>query len=120
MFLDLVQVLKLVSLLNAKSTQAMPITPCNQSRLDPSIVVQYALIGVYNRLLYAFVFPCLLLSTLFIISSIVCIVLVVLSCSLLIADFFTLIKIDDQYPDEWNDQKLTFAVIPGIVRVSES
>ena len=31
------------------------------------------------------------------------IICVVLSCFILLADSFTMVKIDDRYPDEWND-----------------
>ena len=62
----------------------------------PSTAVQYALIGVYDKLLIPSKLPCLLL----LFTSIIC---EVLSCFILLADLFTMIKIDDWYPDEWND-----------------
>ena len=68
----------------------------NWSRRYPSTVVQYALIDVYDKLLNPSKLPCLLLFF----TSIIC---VVLSCFILIADSFTMVKIDDRYPDEWND-----------------
>ena len=67
----------------------------NRSR-NPSIAVHHAMIGVYDRLIYPPKISCLL--PIFI--RIVC---VVLSCFILLADSFTLVKIDDRYPDEWND-----------------
>ena len=75
----------------------MPIRPntCNRSR-HPSTAVQYALIGVYDKLLHPRKLPCLL----YLFTSIIC---VVLSCFNLLADFFNMVKIDDRYPDEWND-----------------
>ena len=68
----------------------------NQSREHPSTAVQYVLIGVYNKLLNPQKLPCLF----YLFTSISC---VVLSCFNLLADFFTMVKIDDRYPDEWND-----------------
>ena len=77
----------------------MPIRPFpstrNRSR-HPSTAVQYALIGVYDKLLHSRKLPCLL----YLFTSIIC---VVLSCFILLADFFAMVKIDDRYPDEWND-----------------
>ena len=75
----------------------MPIrsTIRNRSR-HPSTAVQYALIGVYDKLLHSRKLPCLL----YLFTSIIC---VVLSCFILLADSFTMVKIDDRYPDEWND-----------------
>ena len=78
----------------------MPIRPFitstrNRSR-HPSTAVQHALIGVYDKLLHPPNVSCLLPTF----TRIVC---VVLSCSILLADSFTLVKIDDRYPDEWND-----------------
>ena len=77
----------------------MPIRPSasdpNQSR-PPSTAVQYALIGVSDKLLHPQKLTCLL--QLF--TRIIC---VVLSCFILLADSFTMVKIDDRYPDEWND-----------------
>jgi len=75
----------------------MPIrsTIRNRSR-HPSTAVQYALIGVYDKLLIPSKLPCLL----YLFTSIIC---VVLSCFILLADFFTMVKIDDRYPDEWNE-----------------
>ena len=69
-------------------------SPRNQSR-PPSTAVRYALIGVYDKLNPSKL-PCLLSFS----ASITC---VVLSCFILLADSFTLVKIDDRYPDEWND-----------------
>ena len=77
----------------------MPIrsTTRNQPRYpSPSPAVKYALIGVYDKLLH----PRKLLCLLYLFTSITC---VVLSCFILLADLFTMIKIDDRYPDEWND-----------------
>ena len=71
------------------------ISPRNRSRLRPSTAVRYALIGVYDKLNPSKL-PCLLSFS----TSIIC---VVLSCFILLADSFTLVKIDDRYPDEWND-----------------
>ena len=77
----------------------MPIRPFpstrNRSR-HPSTAVQYALIGVYDKLLHSRKLPCLL----YLFTSIIC---VVLSCFILLADFFAMVKIDDRYPDEWNE-----------------
>ena len=67
----------------------------NRSR-QPSIAVQHALIGVYDKLLHPQKVFCLLPT----LTRIVC---VVLSCFILLADSFTMVKIDDRYPDEWND-----------------
>ena len=68
----------------------------HRSREHPSTAVQYALIGVYDKLLHPPNVSCLLPTF----TRIVC---VVFSCSILLADSFTLVKIDDRYPDEWND-----------------
>ena len=77
----------------------MPIQPFaatrNRSR-HPSTAVRYALIGVYDKLLNPPKLPCLW--PLF--TSIIC---VVLSRFILLADSFTMVKIDDRYPDEWFD-----------------
>ena len=75
----------------------MPIrsTTRNQCR-QPSTAVQYALIGVYDKLLNPSQLPCLLSF----VTSIIC---VILSCFILLADSFTMAKIDDRYPDEWFD-----------------
>ena len=67
----------------------------NRSR-HPSIAVQHALIGVYDKLLHPPRVSCLLP----IFTRIVC---VVLSCFILLADSFTLVKFDDRYSDKWND-----------------
>ena len=67
----------------------------NRSR-HPSIAVQHALIGVYDKLLQ----PSQVSRLVPIFTRIVC---VVLSCFILLADSFTMVKIDDRYPDEWND-----------------
>ena len=76
----------------------MPKRPATRNRSvpDPSIAVQYALIGVYDKLLHPPNVSCLMPTF----TRIVC---VVLSCFILLADSFTLVKIDDRYPDEWND-----------------
>ena len=78
----------------------IPIQPSaytrNRSREHHSTAVWYALIGVYNKLIHPPKSPCLL----FTLTSIIC---VVLSCFLSLAASFTLVKIDDQYPDEWFD-----------------
>ena len=68
----------------------------NRSREQPSIAVQYALLGVYDKLFHSPKSPCTL-------STFTRIACVVLSCSFLLADSFTMAKIDDRYPDEWND-----------------
>jgi len=75
----------------------MPNRPTTTIRSQPphSTAVQYALIGVYDKLLHPWKLPCLYLFT-----SIIC---VVLSCFILLADSFTMVKIDDRYPDEWYD-----------------
>ena len=76
----------------------LPIRPNTRNRSrHPSTAVQYALIGVYDKMLHHRQSPCL--SYLFI-TRISC---VVLSCFILLADSFTMVKIDDRYPDEWND-----------------
>ena len=67
-------------------------SPRNQSRLHPSIPVRYALIGVYDKLLNLPKIPCVLLSFFTSILS------TALSCFILFADFFTMVKIDDRYP----------------------
>ena len=61
------------------------------------LAIQFALIGVDNKLLNPPKLSCLL--SLF--TSTIC---VVLSCFILLANLFTLlVKFDDQYPNEWND-----------------
>ena len=77
----------------------MPKDPLPLPVTNPDIAstaVQYALIGVYDKLLNLFKLPCLLLFF----ASIIC---VVLSSFILLTDFFTMVKIDDRYPDEWNE-----------------
>ena len=75
----------------------VPIRTNNRNRSrNPSIAVQHAMIGVYDRLLHPQKLPCLL----YLFTRIIC---VVLSCFILLADSFTMVKIDDLYPDEWND-----------------
>ena len=75
----------------------MPIRPLASHRSQrPSIAVRYALIGVYDKLLDPSNLPCLL-------SFFTSIISVALSCFILLADSFTMVKIDDRYPDEWND-----------------
>ena len=75
----------------------LPIRPNTRHRSrHPSIAVQHALIGVYDKLLHPPNVSCLLPTF----TRIVC---VVLSCSILLANFFTMVKIDDRYPDEWNE-----------------
>ena len=64
----------------------------NQSR-HHSTAVQYALIGVYDKLLNPWKLPRLLLFF----TSIIC---VVLSRFILLTDSFTMVKIDDRYPDK--------------------
>ena len=55
------------------------------------------MIGIYDRLLQPPQVP----YPLSIFTHIVC---VVLSCFILLADSsFTMVKIDDRYPDDWND-----------------
>ena len=88
-----------ITILNKPIAQyRMPKRPAtsNRSVPDPSIAVQYALIGVYDKLLHPPNVSCLMPTF----TRIVC---VVLSCFILLADSFTLVKIDDRYPDEWND-----------------
>ena len=53
-------------------------------------------VSIYDKLLHPRKLPCLL----YLLTSIIC---VALSCFILLADFFTMVKIDDRYPDEWND-----------------
>ena len=75
----------------------LPIRPNTRDRArNPSIAVQHAMIGVYDRLFNPTKLPCV--SYLF--TRIIC---VVSSCFILLADFFTMVKIDDRYPDEWNE-----------------
>ena len=77
----------------------MPIRPFasthNRSR-QPSTAVQYALIGVYGKLLNLSKLPWLL-------SFFTSIISVALPCFILLADSLTMVKIDDRFPDEWND-----------------
>ena len=74
----------------------LPIRPATtRNRSRPSIAVQHALIGVYDKLNSSKLPHLLPFFT-----SIIC---VVLSCFILLADSFTMVKIDDRYPDEWND-----------------
>ena len=69
---------------------------CHRSR-HPSTAVQYALIGIlYDKLLHPRKLPCLV----YLFTSIIC---VVLSSFILLTDFFTMVKIHDRYPDEWNE-----------------
>ena len=68
----------------------------NRSREQPSTAVQYALIGIHDKLLHPRKLPCLL----HLFTRIIC---VVLPCFVLLADSFTMVKVDDRYPDEWND-----------------
>ena len=74
----------------------MPNQSNTRSRFPHSIAVQYALIGVYNKLPHFLKFS----SPISTFASIIC---VVLSCFVLLADSFTLVKTDDQYPEEWYD-----------------
>ena len=75
----------------------LPIRPNTRNRSrHPSIAVHHALIGVYDKLLQ----PPNVSRLMPIFPRIVCIVL---SCFILLADSFVLVKIDDRYPDEWND-----------------
>ena len=77
----------------------MPIRPFAYPRKrsqHPSTAVRYALMGVYDKLLNPSKLPCLL-------SFVTSIIYVALSCSILLADSFTMVKIDNRYPDEWND-----------------
>ena len=77
----------------------MPIRPFAYPRKrsqHPSTAVRYALIGVYDKILSPSKLPCLL-------SFFTTIIRVVLSSFILLADFFPMVKIDDRYPDEWND-----------------
>ena len=68
----------------------------HRSRVQSSTAVQYALIGVYDKLLHP---P----NVSYLLPTFTRIVCVILSCFILLADSFTLVKIDDRYPDEWND-----------------
>ena len=75
----------------------MPIRPLAATRnrsQHPSTAVLYALIGVYDKPNPSNL-PCQ--------SSFTSIICVVLSCFTLLADSFTMVKIDDRYPDEWFD-----------------
>ena len=75
----------------------MPIRPfASHHPQQPSIAVRYALIGVYDKLLNPSKLPCLL-------SFFTSIISVALLCFNFLAESFTLVKIDDRYPDEWND-----------------
>ena len=77
----------------------MPTRPFASDRKrsrHPSTAVWYALIGVYDKLLNPLKIPCLL-------SLFTSIISAALSCFILLADSFTMVKIDDRYPDEWND-----------------
>ena len=78
----------------------MPIQPFasthNQFRKHPSTAIRHALTGVYDKQLHPRKLPCLL----YLFTRIIC---VVLSCFILLADSFTMVKVDDRYPDEWND-----------------
>ena len=71
-------------------------TTRNRSREHPNTAVQFALIGVYDKLLHPSKSPCLL-------SFFTSIISVALSCFILLAESFTMVKIDDRYPDEWNE-----------------
>ena len=71
-------------------------TPRNRSRLKSSTAIHHVLIGVYdNKLLSSPTLPCLF----FILLD--CIVCLVLSYVVLLADSFTLVKINDWFPGEW-------------------
>ena len=75
----------------------VPIQPNTRNRSrNLSITVQYALIGVYDKMLHPPKVSCLLP----IFTRIVC---VILSCFILLADSSTMVKIDDRFPGEWND-----------------
>ena len=67
----------------------------NRSR-HHSTAVRYALLGVYDKIPNPSKLPCLL-------SFFTIIICVVLSCFTVLADSFTMVKIDDRFPDEWND-----------------
>ena len=75
----------------------MPNQPniCRHRPMHPSTAVHYALIGVYDKLLNPPILPHLL----FLFHRLAS---VVLSCFIFPADSFTLVKIDDRYPVEWN------------------
>ena len=72
----------------------------HQSRGHPSTAVRTMICFdwcvQYNKIINLSKLPCLL--SFF--NSIIC---VVLSCYILLANSFTMVKIDDRYPDEWND-----------------
>ena len=70
-----------------------PFTPIHNRSRQPSTAIRYALIGVHDKLLNPPKLPCPL--SLF--TSITC---VVLSCFILLADSFIMVKINDQYPDK--------------------
>ena len=81
------------------SQYRIPFRPNTRNRTrHPSTAVQYALIGVYDKLLNLnpSKLPCLL-------SFVTSIIYAALSCSILLAEPFSMVKIDDRYPDEWND-----------------
>ena len=73
-----------------------PTSTHNWSWEHSSTAVQYALIGVYDKLHNSPKLPCLL-------PTFNCIACVVLSGFLMLSDSLTLVKIDDQYFDEWFD-----------------
>ena len=80
----------------------MPIRPFastrNRSR-HPSTAVRYPLIGVSDKLLNPSKLPCLL--SFF--TSKNSFISVAVFCFDLLAESFTLVTIDDRFPDEWND-----------------
>ena len=69
----------------------------SHSRLNLSTAIQYALIGVYDKLSNPLNKDTT--NSVYITRN----VCVVSSCFVLLADSFTLVKIDHQYPDEWNN-----------------
>ena len=75
--------------------------PYTHHQKPPSTAVKYALISGHDKLLH----PPILFYLMSTFNSIVCSV-VLSGFGLLAADCFTLVKIDDRYPDEWNDQIL--------------
>ena len=72
------------------------VSPRNRYQLHLSTAVQYALIGVHDKLLNPSKLPRLL-------SFFTSIITAALSCFNFLAASFAMVKIDDRFPDEWND-----------------
>ena len=79
-----------------------PFVPTRNRSQHPSTAVRYTLIGVYNKLLNPSKLPCLL-------SFFPSIISAALSCFNLLAESFTLVKIDDQFPQQKNESCVTQA-----------